>query len=288
MSPLEKLHAHHEELIGTIKSLADRARKTPSDVSLLLSYCHEYLIPHAEGEEATFYAACDDADFVKNLVHEHRELKQRLNVIDVAFSRGDLQAIISGIDNFMDLLGKHFEDEENTLIPRLSAKLSQEEIESLIQEAHSIETGKRISDVRALLEYDHRRIELNISALQGAKDNEATAKSIYSKIRAQLIRHIELEEKLLFPAFINHPASDQVGPIHAVITEHREITSYISIPVDQLDMSMLSNNLQKLSVILAVHHRKEETVVYPLINSTLHREKREKVYKDCFEKLTKA
>jgi len=57
MNPHEKLHAHHEKLIGTILQLADLTVENPPDASLLLSYCGEYLLPHADSEEMTLYAA---------------------------------------------------------------------------------------------------------------------------------------------------------------------------------------------------------------------------------------
>ncbi|MGO9480843.1 MAG: hemerythrin domain-containing protein [Candidatus Kryptoniota bacterium] len=286
MSPSEQLHAHHEELFGRIKSLAERASKMPPDVSLLLSYCNEYFVPHAEAEEVTFYAACEDIDFTKGMVGEHLELKRLVHVIDEAFARGNTQVISSGINDFMDLLSRHHVEEENSLMPRLSKKLSPQEFEALMEEAHTIEAGKKISDVRALFEYDHKRIDLNLSMLQAVEDDAEAAISLYSKIRGQLLNHVELEETILFPAFADNSSPDQAGPIQVMVSEHREITSCISIPSDQLDAHLLSNNLQKLIDLLAIHSKKEEMIMYPLINRTLRREKREKVYKDCFEKLT--
>ena len=282
MNPSEKLRAHHEKLIGTINSLVDRARKTPSDVSLLLSYCRQYLVPHAEGEEVTLYAACHDTEFVKKMVDEHKELKGHLDTVGEAFSRGEMQAVNPGIDSFMDLLNKHFQDEENVLMPRLSEKLSQQELESIIERAHNIEKEKKTSDVRALFEYDHKRIDLNISALKNEKGE--TAKILYSKMRRQLLKHIELEEVVLVPAFTEVSSPNQTGPVQVMIAEHREITSRISIPADQLDMTALRDDLQKLVGLLAVHNKKEEIILYPLINRTLDLKKREEVYGESLKK----
>jgi hemerythrin-like domain-containing protein len=282
MNPSEKLHAHHEKLIGTINSLADRARKIPSDVSLLLSYCRQYLVPHAEGEEVTLYAACDDAEFVKKMVDEHKELKECLDTVGEAFTKGEAQATISGIDSFMDLLNKHFQEEENVLMPRLNEKLSQQELESIIERAHDIEKEKKTSDVRALFEYDHKRIDLNISALRTEKGE--TVKTLYSKMRNQLLKHIELEEVVLFPAFIDTASPNQKGPVQVMIAEHREITSCISTPADRLDMTTLPDDLQKLVGLLAVHNKKEEIILYPMINRTLDGKKREEVYGESLKK----
>ncbi len=287
MKPVEKLHAHHEKLINTIRSLANRAKEDPADASLLLSYCNEFLVSHAEAEEVTLYTADDDANFVNNMLHEHKEIKHSLDVIDAAFSRGDSPAVVSEVNNFMALLNKHFSEEENTLMPRISKKISEQELESLIEEAHQIEAEKKKADVWSLFEYDHKRIDLNISQMQNSKGNVDKIKKCYSKIRSQLLKHIELEETLLFTSFGEHATLDQMGPVQVMIAEHREIASYISTPADRLDEAALSGNLQGLVSKLAVHNKKEELILYPMINRTLPRREREKVFKESFEELTK-
>ncbi len=282
MKPLEKLHAHHENLIGTIRSLANRAKETPSDSSLLISYCNEYLVSHAEAEEVTLYAADDDASFVNNMILEHQEIKHSLDSIDAAFSKRQTHQLISEVNNFVALLDKHFNEEENTLMPRLAKTHSEEKLNSLISQAHEIEAGKKKSDVWSLFEYDHKRIDFNISNLQNSKDGIEKSKIHYSKIRSQLLKHIELEETILFTAFGEYASPNQMSPVHVMISEHREITSCISTPADLLDPTTLQDNIQALVGKLAVHNKKEELILYPLINRTLPREEKEKIFKGSF------
>lgn len=287
MSPLEKLHAHHENLINTIRSLVDRVKETASDASLLLSYCNEYLVSHAEAEEVTLYAADDDANFVNNMIHEHKQIKHSLDTIDAAFFHRQTQPLISEVSNFMTLLNKHFQEEENTLMPRLSKKHSEQELQSLIAEAHKIEAGKRKSDVWSLFEYDHKRIDFNISNLQNSKGAAERMKSLYSKIRDQLLKHIELEESILFTAFGKHASPNQMGLVQVMISEHREITSYISTPADHQDLTKMSDDIQNLIAKLAMHNKKEELILYPMINRTLPQEERERIFKKCLDQLMK-
>ncbi len=285
MTPSEKLHAHHEKLIGTIKELSERTKKDPAEASLLLAYCSEYLISHAEAEEVTLYTADDDADFVNGMIREHKEIKHSLDVIDASFSKGDLHTLTSETENFISLLNKHFGEEENTLMPRLKERITEQEMESLITEAHQIEAEKKKADVWSLFEYDHKRIDLNISRLRMSVADSARMKEFYSKTRAQLLKHIEMEENVLFTAFEEHATREQTGPVQVMIAEHREITSLISTPAERLDERTLSSNVDALIAKLAVHNKKEELILYPLINRTVPRGDRDKVFKECFEGL---
>ncbi|HUI29955.1 MAG TPA: hemerythrin domain-containing protein [Candidatus Acidoferrales bacterium] len=284
MSSLEKLHTHHSQLIGAIKSLADRAKETPTDASLLLSYCEEYLVPHAEAEELTLYAADDDLKFVNDMIREHKEIKHGLDMIEATFGHGDVQLLRSQIDDFLVLLGKHFSEEENILIARLGKKLSEQELDSLIEKVHHMEKERKKSDVWSLFELDHRRIDLNISSLRAAPE-QRSATRLYSKTRAQLLKHIELEETLLFPSFGDHATPEQMRPVRVMISEHREIVSCISTPADKTDVKTIHGILNQLIGKLATHNKKEELILYPLINSTLPHEDRYKIFKGSLEQL---
>ena len=284
MNAFEKLHIHHEKLINTIKSLAHRAEENPADTSLLLSYCNEFLVSHAEAEEVTLYTADDDTNFINGMIHEHKEIKQSLDVIDGIFSRRDLQQLIPEIRNFMTLLERHFNEEEEVLMPKLRNKISEQELGSLIEEAHQIEAEKKKADIWSLFEYDHKRIDLNIEHMLDSKEN---VEKYYSKVRGQLLKHIELEESVLFTSFGEYATPDQMGPVQVMIAEHREITSYISTPVERLDVAKFQDVLRELVGKLAVHNKKEELILYPLINRTLPRSEREKIFKESLEQLMK-
>ncbi len=285
MTPAEKLHAHHEKLIGTIRDLAERTKSDTAEASLLITFCNEYLISHAEAEEVTLYKADTDTDFVENMIREHREIKDTLEAIGSAYGKGDSTGIISETENFMTLLDKHFGEEENTLMPKLSKRLSQQELEGLIEEAHGIEDEKKKSDLWSLFEQDHKRIDFNITRLRKSAAGPDAAKGFYSIVRAQLLKHIELEETVLFPAFGEHAAPGQTGPVQVMVAEHREITSILVTAGDSLDDKSLDPNIDLLVGKLAVHNKKEELILYPLINRTLPAGERVKVFKECFEGL---
>lgn len=285
MTPAEKLHTHHEKLIGTIRDLAARTKSDNAEASLLVSYCSEYLISHAEAEEVTLYKADTDTEFVDNMIREHREIKDALDAIGSAYGKGDSSRIISGTDKFITLLDRHFGEEENTLMPKLSQRLTQETLEAIITEAHQIEAEKKKSDVWLLFEEDHKRIDFNISRLRKAVGSAEDAEGHYSKVRAQLLKHIELEETVLFPGFGQHAAPGQTGPVQVMIAEHREITSVLVKAGDSLGNREFGAHIDSLVGMLAVHNKKEELILYPLINRTLPASDRAKIFKECFEGL---
>jgi len=288
MTPIEKLHEHHEKLIGTIRELASRTEMDPADASLLLSYCSEYLISHAEAEEVTLYKADGDVEFINNMVHEHVLIGDSLEAIENWYNGGDFAALISEVKRFVELLNNHFIEEENVLMPGLSRKLSQQELESLIAETHRMEAEKKKSDLWALFERDHKRIDGNISRLRETIGKSNDDNNLYSRIKSQLLKHIELEETILFPAFQDRAAQGLTGPVQVMIAEHREITSLISSAADPIDKGTQKSRVEALVGKLAVHNKKEELILYPLINRTLLRADRAAVFNECFHMLAAA
>ena len=283
MTPAEKLHIHHEKLIGTIRDLAERTKSDNAEASLLITFCSEYLVSHAEAEEVTLYKADTDSDFVDNMVREHREIRDTLEAIGSAYGKSDSAGINSETERFVTSLNKHFGEEENTLMPRLSRRLTQEELETLIEDAHQIEAEKKKSDLWSLFEQDHKRIDFNISRLRKSAGNTGVAQSLFSKVKAQLLKHIELEETVLFPAFGEHAAPGQTGPVQVMIAEHREITSVLVTAGDSVGDKSLGLHIDTLIGKLAVHNKKEELILYPMINRTLPASDRARIFKECFQ-----
>lgn len=288
MTTMEKLHAHHEKLIGTIRELVERTKADPAEASLLVSYCGEFLLAHAEAEESTLYNADANAEFVDKMVREHREIKELLESIGNALGTGGASLIISESARFMELLNAHFLEEENILMPRLSNKMSEGEMENLITEAHRVEGEKKRSDIWSLFELDHKRIDLNMSRMRMPGVHLDAARHYYSRMRGQLLKHIELEETVLFPAFEEHANPGQMGPVHVMISEHREIVSIISPSLEDIDEESLRSRTDLLIGKLAVHNKKEELILYPMINRTLQASHRARVFKESFDGLAAA
>ncbi|MGC8594663.1 MAG: hemerythrin domain-containing protein [Candidatus Kryptoniota bacterium] len=284
MNAFELLHKHHQELMRDLQLYVDRVVQDAADASLLLSYSNEYLISHAEAEEILLYSADEDKDFINGLIREHKEIKQGIDVIDGAFSRGDVEHVVTEAKYFMELLLKHFGVEENQLLPHLREKLSDEDFQKLIEESHAVEFEKRRSDVWSLYEYDHKRIDLNLSRLKREDLDTDRAVRLYAKLRAQLLTHIELEESVLFPAFIDIAPPEQHGPIQVMIDEHRVITSYISAPSEKLDIRVFLDGIDNLGGKLATHNKKEELILYPMINRSLPKKHKIEVFRESFKK----
>lgn len=287
MNPIDKLHTHHQKLVGKIRELAERAGKDAADASLLLSYCNEFLVSHAEAEEVTLYTADDDANFVNGLIREHKEIKQSLDAIDASFGAGKPEDVSRESDMFIELLNKHFEQEEKVLLPRIGGKISTADLEALINEAHEIEAEKKKADLWSLFENDHRRIDLNMAGFRRSAGNREEMLAYYAKAGRQLLKHIELEEADLFPAFSRHASPQQRSPLQVMIAEHREITSYISNPGAPAGEQALFREVEALTGKLAVHNKKEEIMLYPMINRSIPRGERYDLFRKCLEQMEK-
>ncbi|HEY9165254.1 MAG TPA: hemerythrin domain-containing protein [Candidatus Kryptonia bacterium] len=283
MNPHEKLHAHHEKLIRTILQLADLTVENPPDASLLLSYCGEYLLPHADAEEITLYAASNDKKFVQDLVLEHVELKHVLGLIHRGLTTRDVVMITTEAHNFTSLLKSHFDEEETCLMPALEKYLKPEQFQSLIETAHRLEAEKKRSDLTALFELDHKRIDMNISYVIDPVRSGGKIREHYSSFRKQLLKHIELEETVLFPAFEESTKTGGAGPVQVMIQEHKVIVSLISDPPDQMKESEITATTKSLISRLVVHNKKEEMILYPMISGKLTGTERGEIFRVCFE-----
>jgi len=275
MNAFEKFHAHHESLIRQIGSLGERAIMNPADASLLISYCNENLIPHAEAEEKVLYVEVEDEPLIRVMVGEHEEIKSKLAAIGDALSATDGEAIARECRGFLNLLNGHFDKEENKLIPILRLKYTDEDFLKLIGKVHEMENAMRRSDLGQLYEIDHRRIDFNIASFKNTSNGKENAYVYYKRFRDQILRHIELEENVLFPALSEYGDESSLESIGKFINGHRRFLSILSVRPASPD------KIDELLRSLAVHGKAEEDV-YPLVMRLLPSEKRRMIFKESF------
>jgi uncharacterized protein (DUF2249 family) len=139
--------------------------------------------------------------------------------------------------------------------------------------SHRVEIHKRdASQPRAPSEYltwDHRRLDAIFDEMADlvAEGKVDAAKERFSAFACGLARHIDAEEKVLFPHFearVAHP-----GPVHVMTIEHElihEALRGIESALGARGAEGFDDAVESLISVLGEHNAKEERVLYPIID----------------------
>jgi uncharacterized protein (DUF2249 family)/hemerythrin-like domain-containing protein len=131
---------------------------------------------------------------------------------------------------------------------------------------------------RSVFEYlgwDHDRLDgLFQEACRHVEDGRpAAAAQPFAEFRTGLLRHIRMEEEVLFPAFEELTGFGAAGPTTVMRIEHIEIQSvldrmcgWIASPGDPAGFRAMTSQLE---AVLGGHNEKEEHVVYPMTDRSL-------------------
>jgi hemerythrin-like domain-containing protein len=127
-------------------------------------------------------------------------------------------------------------------------------------------------NVTEYLEADHRRIDRLLteaieSAAAGALDQALRA---FATFREQIEKHIDLEERFLFPFF--EEANGASGPTQVMRAEHARILKAadgISVRLKGDPLAYCLEELDSLTRLLSAHNLKEERVLYPATERVL-------------------
>ncbi len=127
--------------------------------------------------------------------------------------------------------------------------------------------------VATFLEWDHRRLDAllpNTRALAAAGDFDE-AQATFAQFRSGLARHIQMEERVLFPV-VEDGIGGPAGPTQVMRHEHRAIESQmtdIATALEETDLAAFEEGLSSLSSVLAPHNMKEENILYPMADQFL-------------------
>jgi iron-sulfur cluster repair protein YtfE (RIC family) len=207
------------------------------------------------------------------MIGEHETIAQRLGELGQLFERREDVELQKTLYSLLQLIHEHFQKEEGVLTLLLQQHLSPEEFGILIEEAHRVERQAKPSDIRRFMDADHRRIDRLIEMFSTHKGSDLTqATALFSRARAILLRHIRWEEELLFPAFEDKTRLRETGPTVVMRQEHVRIKAAMEQIAGMLEARTaagLETAEQELTETLAVHNRKEEAILYPMINKSL-------------------
>jgi regulator of cell morphogenesis and NO signaling len=143
-----------------------------------------------------------------------------------------------------------------------------------------IELRRRAAETaRTVLEFlgwDHDRLDSLLASVRGllssAKAEEAAGR--FMEFRTGLLRHIRLEEEVLFPAFERITGQTGAGPTTVMRMEHSEIKKIL----DRMSEGFAASGMtaprfeslrNDLVAVLGVHNEKEEQILYPMTDRGL-------------------
>jgi iron-sulfur cluster repair protein YtfE (RIC family) len=277
--------AHHRRLIGSIDELGKRAGEDVLSTPELLTYLWEHLVPHAQGEEVSLYK-CVEAlpggnGIVQPMIGEHQVIVGRIRELGQLFEAQKDSELQNVLHSVLALIHEHFQKEEEVLIPLLRQHLTAAEFGAQIEEAHKREHERKPSDIKRFMDVDHRRVDRILTTFSALKRGDlAKASALFTRGREDLLRHIFWEEEMLFPAFEEKTNLRDSGPTVVMRQEHSQIRAGLEKIKDLLDdgkLADLDTAEQELAKILAVHNKKEELILYPMINKNLSSSERKEL-----------
>lgn len=106
------------------------------------------------------------------------------------------------------------------------------------------------------------------------------AKENFIKFRFGLQRHIDWEEKILFPLFEEKTGMTYGGPTEVMRQEHRQIKAYLEEIYEKVQCQNPESDQEEqlLWNILKQHNYKEENILYPAIDRFVSDKERQDVF----------
>lgn len=118
------------------------------------------------------------------------------------------------------------------------------------------------------LAWDHDRLDALLDSAMSAAQRAQwpAARALADDFGHGLLRHIQIEEEILFPAFEQATGMHQGGPTLVMRHEHVDIKQYLSGILDgarEGDYDAMERNRADLLGVLVPHNMKEESILYP-------------------------
>ncbi len=121
---------------------------------------------------------------------------------------------------------------------------------------------------------DHRRCDekwAEVEAAAQAGDLE-TEKERWRTFQGEMLRHLRMEEEVMFPAFERASGMTDGGPTFVMRAEHEQMRGVIeqmSAAADGDDYDELVDLGDTLLMLIQQHNQKEEQMLYPMAEQAL-------------------
>ena len=118
------------------------------------------------------------------------------------------------------------------------------------------------------LTHDHQHCDATWAAVE-AQDDDLPA--TWEQFRHELLRHLDFEEQVLFPAF-EQISGMRGGPVDVMRMEHNRMRALVGQMEDELAAGNPEGLLDQgdtLMMLIQQHNMKEEGVLYPMMSRAL-------------------
>ena len=127
--------------------------------------------------------------------------------------------------------------------------------------------------VTAYLGWDHDRLDEVLRSVSVAVESDCfgEAAARYEEFTLGLLRHIRIEEELLFPVFEARSGMAN-GPTDVMRDEHKQVRTALGLMrrgLQQSDAAAFGDGRRFLETVLPDHNAKEEHILYPTLDLLL-------------------
>jgi len=130
-----------------------------------------------------------------------------------------------------------------------------------------------MSTIAQFLEADHHHCDAQLAIAEtcAGKQDWPAAQSAFGEFDAAMHRHLDMEEKVLFPAFEQTPGTPS-GPTGMMRSEHQQMRQIIDSMKQALldqDQSEFAACADVLHILMGQHTMKEESILYQMADRFL-------------------
>ena len=134
-------------------------------------------------------------------------------------------------------------------------------------------TDQNETSILAFMTGDHRRCDDLYAEGEGAvvDGKMDSAKELLSSFTDALEKHLDMEEKVFFPAF-TEATGMTAGPVQVMLMEHEQMRSVLNNMREALeagDKDQILGAGETLVILMQQHNVKEEGILYPMIDQHL-------------------
>jgi len=128
--------------------------------------------------------------------------------------------------------------------------------------------------IKSYFTRDHRVCDETYGALEQAVGTLPDEKviSIWGEFSSAMLRHLKMEEEVLFPAFEEATGMHGAGPTMMMRMEHDQMRSLLGSMgqrVDERDFEGMLDQGDTLFMLIQQHNMKEEGMLYPMAEQHL-------------------
>ena len=138
-----------------------------------------------------------------------------------------------------------------------------------------------VNAVSSYFQEDHEKLDGLFDQFQALRACDyAEAKRYFKDFKFGLERHIAWEEQILFPLFEAKTRSKESGPTAVMRFEHKQIKEKLErLHAKVREESPDSDEEEsELLYLLAQHNKKEENILYPMIDQITSEEERKHIF----------